>query len=238
MYLLIADSNFFLNFTNRIRKDMIMKKKLRMELVTTYLVTQATVSVPLQQSYNLLNSSLKSYLEVFTKFELEIQILNLSGIPFGILGYRGNRESRAPSRFFFIREPKSCIPLKKPWTDLLEPPWPSCLSSTGMPHPSLTKEEDMAWDKGFFLGRIFWNLVGNRNSRYPSRNADTGQKNSVTFEFEVEKKVKYMRLLLILSIFDWRSGKPSRLSTKVTGSTPATVPLFFLYVICSKNSKK
>jgi hypothetical protein len=42
-------------------------------------------------------------------FELEIQILNLSGIPFGILGYRGNRESRAPSRNFYIREPKSWL---------------------------------------------------------------------------------------------------------------------------------
>jgi hypothetical protein len=35
-------------------------------------------------------------------FEFEIQILNLSGIPFGI-----NRESRAPLRIFFIWEPKS-----------------------------------------------------------------------------------------------------------------------------------
>jgi hypothetical protein len=40
-------------------------------------------------------------------FEFKIQILNLFGIPVGILGYRGNRESRAPSRNFFIREPKS-----------------------------------------------------------------------------------------------------------------------------------
>jgi hypothetical protein len=87
----------------------------------------------------------------------------------------------------------------------------------------------------FFLGRIFQNLGGNRNSRYPSRNDDTGQKKSVTFEFEVEKESKYMRLLLMISFFGWRSGKPSRLSTEVTVLTPATVSLFvFVQFFCSK----
>jgi hypothetical protein len=52
--------------------------------------------------------SLKRNMRFKMYFEFEIQILNLSGIPFGILGYRGNRESRAPSRYFFIGEPKSC----------------------------------------------------------------------------------------------------------------------------------
>jgi hypothetical protein len=41
-----------------------------------------------------------------TKFEFKIQFFNLLGKPSGFLGYRGNRESRAPLGFFFIPEPK------------------------------------------------------------------------------------------------------------------------------------
>jgi hypothetical protein len=41
----------------------------------------------------------------------------------------------------------------------------------------------------FFLGRFFRNFAGNRKSRYPSRNADTAQKHSVKFEFQLQNMI-------------------------------------------------
>jgi hypothetical protein len=94
--------------------------------------------------------------------------------------------------------------------------------------PSATMNISVLEDRVFFLGRIFRNLAGNRKSRYPARNPDTAQKNSVKFEFHVQNKGLHPGVC-ILQLVRW----PVVVANVAAGSRRLRVrvilPSFFIF---------
>jgi hypothetical protein len=62
------------------------------------------------------------------------------------------------------------------------------MASVGLAFPIRIGYCDKSRD--FFLGRNIRNLAGNRKFRYPTRKSDTGQNNSVGFEFRLQFLIK------------------------------------------------